>query len=263
MKRILTMIFTLLLFAGIFVLLGFIRQEHHKALCTEIWIAIHYRTGDTLVNEEAIRELLAKNFGQLEGSTMNRFKLADIIETVTAIPYIEYCDVDFMLNGTLRIRTKQRVPILRVLTQNQSWYIDEQGVVMPRHNHLSARVPVASGNIQHVSQLKTGNNLIKLADKSEVFAEGSLSQLLKLARYIQGEPLVNSLVEQIYVNAQGEFELFTHVGSQRILFGNAENKESKFNRLITFYKAGPAITGLHQYKTINLKYNQQVVCSKI
>lgn len=263
MKRVLTIIFALSLFAGIFVLLGFIRQEHNEALCTDIRIAIEYRTGDTLISQDEIRELLEAKFGKLEGKSMNAVKLAGIIETITAIPYIDYCDVDFMLNGTLRIRTKQRIPILRVFAGNHSWYIDEQGIVMPRHDHLSARVPVASGYIQHSGQLKTGNNLMKLAEQSEAFAAGTLSQIVKLARYIQSQPLVNNLVEQIYVNAQGEIELFTHVGSQRILFGNAENIESKFNRLIIFYKAGPAVTGLDQYKTINLKYNHQVLCSKI
>lgn len=262
MKRILTISFTLLLFAGMFVLLGFIRQEHNEAVCNDIKITIEYRNSDTLVSKEEIRELLVNKYDDLVGRVLTPFKLAGIMETVTAIPYIDYCDVDFMLNGALRIRARQRIPILRIVDGPQSWYIDDQGTVMPRHQHFSARVPVASGNLQHTTQLKTGNNLIKLADSSLVFAEGSLSQVVKMACYIHSQELVNSLVEQIYVNAQNEIELFTYVGSQRIVFGKAENIEDKFNRLITFYKAGPAVTGLDQYKTINLKYNHQVVCLK-
>jgi cell division protein FtsQ len=262
MKQILTSSFTVILLAGMFVLLGFIRQDHDNTVCGNIRISIEYTSSDTLVCRDEIRNLLLKKFDTLEGSVLHPGDLSGIREVISGIPYIKTCDVDFLLNGTLRIKARQRVPILRVVTTTNSWFIDEQGVVMPRHASFSARVPVASGNLGQTAVLKSRNNLYALADTNSVFKNGKLFQVIQLADYIHRHKLLNELVEQIFIDQWGEIVLFTHMGSQRIIFGSTENMEAKFNKLLHFYRAGPYNTGLHQYKTINLKYNNQIVCSK-
>lgn len=263
MKRILTISFTIVLLAGMFVLLGFIRNEHSNAVCRNIRISVEYNSNDTLVCHEEIHKLITSRFDTLEGRALNGNQLLKAKEVISAIPYIESSDVDFLLNGTLRIRAKQRLPVLRIIANGKSWFIDEKGVAMPRHHSFSARVPVASGNLGHTGVLKNGNDLRALADTNTSFAKGRLNQVITLANYIHNDKRLSSMVEQIYVNTNGEIELFTYVGNQRIIFGEAENIEEKFNKLLIFYRSGPTLSGLNKYKTIDLKYNNQVVCSKI
>jgi len=263
MKRILTISFTIVLLSGMFVLLGFIRNEHSNAVCRNIRISVEYSTNDTLVCHEEINKLITARFDTLEGMVLKGSHLLKAKEVISAIPYIENCDVDFLLNGTLRIRAKQRAPMLRIIAGGQSWYIDDKGVAMPRHQSFSARVPVASGNLGRTGVLKTGNDLRALADTNTSFAKGNLNQVITLAKFIHNDKRLSSMVEQIYVNTNEEIELFTYVGNQRIIFGEAENIEEKFNKLLIFYRSGPTLSGLNKYKTINLKYNNQVVCSKI
>jgi cell division protein FtsQ len=262
MKHILTISFTLLLLAGMFVLLGFIRQEHSHAYCNSIKVSIEYTSTDTLVCKDEIRNLLISEFDTLEGKALTVSNLARIRNSITSIVYIEDCDVDFLLNGDLRIRAKQRIPILRLNTGGQTWFIDDQGMVMPRHPYYSAMVPVASGHLTHTSMLKPGNDLRALADTNKVFATSMLNQLIKVAHHVYHDDNLKGLIEQIYVNPDGEIELYTYVGSHRILFGKADNLAHKFNNLLQFYRSAPSATGLSQYKTINLKYSGQVVCSK-
>lgn len=262
MKRIINISFTYILLAVMFTLLGFIRQEHRNAKYRGIKISIRYSTNDTLVSSHELEQLIISKFDTLHGKVIQAKHLSEIKQTIASIPYIENCDVDFLLNGILRIRAKQRVPVIRFMAGNQSWFVDKQSLVMPRHHAHSARVPVASGYLGQTGVLKTGNNLHLLADTNAVFAKGRLNQVLKLAQYIHHDNLLNSMIEQIYVDQQGEIELFTSVGNQRILFGKAEKIEEKFNKLLIFYRLGPTVTGLNRYKTINLKYKNQVVCSK-
>ena len=47
-----------------------------------------------------------------------------------------------------------------------------------------------------------------------------------------------------------------------IVIGEVYNLESKFNKLMLFYEEGLSKTGWNEYKTINLKYKDQVVCTK-
>ncbi|MCK4747011.1 MAG: hypothetical protein KAT15_08250, partial [Bacteroidales bacterium] len=89
-----------------------------------------------------------------------------------------------------------------------------------------------------------------------------MEDLLKMAGYIQSDPFWNSQIVQVYVNRKGEFELVPRVGSQIILFGDADKMESKFFKLRTLYREGFSRTGWNQYEVINLKYNNQVICTK-
>ena len=68
---------------------------------------------------------------------------------------------------------------------------------------------------------------------------------------------------KIYINSKDELELVPRVGGQRILFGTSENYERKFLKLYALYEQGFKKFGWNNYKTINLSYKNQVVCTKI
>ena len=63
-------------------------------------------------------------------------------------------------------------------------------------------------------------------------------------------------------NRNQEFEIIPRVGAHQILLGNAENLELKFRNLKILYEEGLAYEGWNKYEIINLKYNNQVICSK-
>jgi len=53
------------------------------------------------------------------------------------------------------------------------------------------------------------------------------------------------------------------LGDHVILLGSAEELGDKFSRLLAFYKFGLNKIGWNKYNFINIKYKNQVVCSKI
>ena len=59
-----------------------------------------------------------------------------------------------------------------------------------------------------------------------------------------------------------DIELIPRVGNHTIVFGDANQIESKFEKLIVFYNKGLSNTGWNEYSVINLKYEGQVVCTK-
>ena len=102
-----------------------------------------------------------------------------------------------------------------------------------------------------------------MSEESELSSSGKvLLELNALIRFIQNDDFLNAWIDQIYVNRQSEFELVPRNGAHTIEFGKAENMEVKFNKLMKFYKFGLAHVGWGSYKRINLKYKNQVVCSK-
>ena len=89
-----------------------------------------------------------------------------------------------------------------------------------------------------------------------------LFKIYSLAKFINKNKFLNTQIEQIYINKENGIELIPKVGKHLILFGDIDNMEEKFENLIAFYKKGLSKVGWDKYKKINLKYKNQVVCTK-
>jgi len=83
-----------------------------------------------------------------------------------------------------------------------------------------------------------------------------------LAAKIQEDEFLNALIDQIYVKPNQEFELIPKAGLSFIEFGDIENIDDKLKRLKIFYIKGKEKINWTIYKSINLKYENQVVCTK-
>jgi cell division protein FtsQ len=57
-------------------------------------------------------------------------------------------------------------------------------------------------------------------------------------------------------------ELIPRLGQHRILLGDTTDLRDKLDRMRTFYLQGLNNTGWDKYELINLKYKNQVVCTK-
>jgi len=52
------------------------------------------------------------------------------------------------------------------------------------------------------------------------------------------------------------------VGDNTIIFGEFDAMEEKFEKLTTYYREGAGKAGWIPYSTIDLRYQNQVICSK-
>ena len=166
------------------------------------------------------------------------------------------------IDGRLIIKLRQRKPILRVFAGKTSFYIDHKGRVMPVSKKYTAHVPIANGSLK----LDYASLLIQTnTDPSEMdstLIPQIYFDLFNFANYLDSDPFWKAQIEQLYVDKDSEFELIPRVGNHTIVFGDVYNLESKFEKLKIFYLEGLSKTGWNEYKTINLKFNDQVVCTK-
>lgn len=134
------------------------------------------------VNTERIEEILKKN---------------DILSNVQCYKKV---------NGNIRIDVSQRIPVLRAITPDSTYYLDKQGKRITSNFMTLSYVPVATGEFNQ---------------------EFAVNKLLPLALYLQNDKFWNSQIEQIYVNQSGEIELIPRIGDQLIILGDTENLETK------------------------------------
>lgn len=236
--------------AGLTVLMSFISVKKKDVKCTKVEILIP--GADNFIEREEIDAILKQEHGQLIGRDLKLINIHEIEKALKANPYIAFAKVYADMDGVIQIEIKQRQPVLRILNAGgQDFYIDTDGLKMPMSPNFTAKVLVATGNILEGFGGKVDTLLTPLA-----------SDLYQTALFFKKDQLWDSQIEQIYVNAKNDIELIPRVGNQRIILGDGKLLETKMNNLLAFYKQAMPKVGWNAYKTINLKYINQIVCEK-
>lgn len=243
MKKVLYIIFATLLVAYIIVTVFFFAEDGRQATptCKEVEVVItdslekHFLKGKDIVSYLKRSNLYPLN---KKGSEINTY---DIENALLKNEIIETAEVVQAISGKIKIVISQKMPILRVFTSGGSYYVDKMGKTMPSALEQAIYVPIASGNIE------------------KSFA---VSDLYEFALFLQRDNFWNSQIEQIYVRSADDIEIVPRVGGHRILLGSLEDYEKKLKHLRLFYEQVIPKTGWEKYRVINLKYRNQIVCTK-
>jgi cell division protein FtsQ len=130
------------------------------------------------------------------------------------------------------------------------YYLDQYGIKIPLSEYYTCRVPLANGNI--FERFEKGDSVYSFVG----------NELFNMASFVDKHPFYKALIEQIFVRADNELILVPKIGSRYIIFGDAQNPEKKFKKLMVFYREGLSRIGWNHYKSIDLRFDGQVICKK-
>ena len=245
---------------AIIVTLGFVNISNNQTIFSQPIINIDYETENRFINEN---DILSQILNKEDTGTLllNHFNVTHLEEKLDNNHSIKDVHVHKTIDGKLVINVKQRRPIVRIFSRNESYYIDEEGNLMPLSSKYTARLLVVSGSLNEPFGKRYRFNYDNLNDT--LTEKTLLDDIYKIAHYIDNSEFWKAQIEQIHVNKVYEFELVPKVGNHKIVLGGVENLDGKFEKLMIFYKKGLNKTGWNEYSEINLKYKNQVVCTKI
>jgi len=236
--------------SGVIVLMSFIHIKKQEVKCISIKILIP--GADNFIEREEIDAILKQSQGDLVGKPLENINTHEIEKAIQANPYIAFAKVYADMDGVINIQIKQRQPVLRIINAGgQDYYIDREGLKMPMSPNFTANVLVATGNI-----------LEGFGGRVDTLLTPLVADLYKTALFLKKDTLWDAQIEQIFVNSKSDIELIPRVGNQRIILGNADSLSVKMGNLLAFYKQAMPQVGWDAYKTINIKYINQIVCEK-
>lgn len=205
--------------------------------------------------------MLSKNNSLPLGTTSATVNTQKIEDIILGNSLVKSSTVYSSVDGKLNIELSQREPVVRIIdTKNSSYYLDNEGSVISLSKRFTPHVVVVNGNISTPFSPKSIENIYDRKFNGE--AE-KLREIHDLAMYISRHEFWNSQIVQVYVDSKGEFELVPRIGPHLIQLGTIENYEMKLNKLWIFYNEGLKVKGWNNYLNINLKYKDQIVCTKI
>jgi cell division protein FtsQ len=262
MKRVLNIAGWVLSVVGLIVVLGFTESELASKKYSDLRVNIHTDQGNFFVSTSEVEQAV-KNMGYATGAqSVRSINITSLEEFFDRYPSVKKSQVYSTINGELMVEIEQRNPIVRVYTGNESFYIDDEGALMPLSGNYTAHVPVANGNIRVPFNLSYQQNYADTSGKKLNSEKLKLHELYCLVSTIREDELWNAQFNQVYVNENNDYELIPRVGDHRIILGDAQDLKEKLNKLKVFYYDGLNKTGWNEYDVINLKYHNQVVCTK-
>ena len=262
MKRIITVAIWVFVLLVITVLTGFINYNLKDEKCKQVIVNIIDANKYGFIEEGDVIDLLNAEFNTPISQKIRDIDTYKIEKRLQNHMAVANANVYISIDGRLVIELNQRKPILRVFGDKHSFYIDSRGKIMPLSPKFTAHVPIATGNVNfdYYKLLDITNQPEDDIDSTHI--PSPYFDLYKLATYLDRHPFWSAQIEQLYVDKESELELIPRVGNHTIVLGEVYNLDSKFNKLMLFYKEGLSKTGWNEYKTINLKFKNQVVCTK-
>ena len=238
-KKILKHLLLLCLLIGLSFLYGFSLQRNTQKKIVDI--SVNFEAGDNnFLTHNMVNKLLIQNNETVKNKAKSILDLYSLENNILKNPYVEKAAVFYTVNGMLKTVVKQREPIARIVSKNSSYYIDKQGVKVPLSDVFSARVLLISG----------------------VKKDEEIKEILPFIKVILKDDFFKKEIVGIHKSAENEFVFSVRSGDYKIDFGNLEDIEVKFKKLKAFYNTTYKNKTIQNYKTITVKYHNQVVCTK-
>jgi len=244
------------------VTLSLVSGKMNNVLCENVNININDSLKAGFIEPQEVVNLLKTMEVKLWGYPVYDIPAAEVENVVkNNMPFAEDVCAWADVHGDFHIDLTQRNPIARVVLQDgQSYYIGEKGYLLPLSPNYSSRVLVVSGD---VFQKIPGNGNITIDSLVRIKGPENtmIDEIYEMAAYINQDSLLKRQIEQIFVK-QNEFELIPKVGTHTIEFGSVDDLLNKFFKLKVIYYKGFSNLGWNKYSRVNLKYKNQVVCTK-
>lgn len=235
--------------------LGAARRKPIK--CKGVDITVTDSVMNRFISPREIKKFLDE---ELEGGyvgvqldSINLTRIEEILDSKSAILKSEaYTTKDSILNVTVT----QKKPLVRFQKGKKGFYATEDCSLFPLQSTYTSHVMVVDGYIP----LLIEHGYLGKPDTEE--GQRWLHDMVGLVKYIEGSKTWKDKIVQITVLEDSDLMLIPRVGQERFLFGQACDIEEKFEKMGLYYKGIQRNKGEYAYKTVDLRFKDQIVCRK-
>ena len=226
---------------GIIFLLAFTNTRYSNKTCIDYRIILADENTSLITRGEIIL-LMESIQDSIVGTTITEVPIYEIERKIESLNDVQNAEVYINMEGMLHINVIQKKAIVRISPKDgKDFYMDSEGSIFGLSHNYTEHLLIANGNIQDSIDYMT---------------------VLDLAKYISSDSLWNAQIVQIYLKQSKEIELVPRVGDHTILLGDITNYQEKLRKLYLFYEKGVNQVGWNDYKEINIKFRNQIVCVK-
>lgn len=245
-QRILFFLFWIGIGTGMTLLLVAAIGRRNKERFRSYTIEIQGHYGGSFLTNDSVASLLQNHTAGVRGELLSLFNMQQVEMKLKQHPWIRNAQLYFDNQDVLHVRITEKKPLARVFTLNGvSSYLDEEGELMPLSSTRTVKIPVFTGIADNAGTNKRDSAL--------------MMQMRDMAQYIVSDSFWNAQVAQLDRTYDQNWEMIPVVGDHVVKLGQAADFTDQLKRLFIFYKQVLVKTGFNRYRTIDLRYKNQVV----
>ena len=253
-KKILYIAIWVLTAAALIVLFVFAREDYLTSPVKAVHVDIGRESDKGFIKEQQFLYDIEGLHRNAHIGTVNMVALQKCLEDN---PWIEAGNSYIDLDGTLCINLTEYRPVMRVFDEKgRSIYLTEDGVGIPTNKLYTPHVLIASGHFT------LRNDSTSFALNDSIAEDRALLETLHLYKAIDGNNFMKSCIGQVYRNKKGSFDIVVKGVEPQVIVGDTCHIADKLRRAEIFIKQKAGSNELKNMKSINLKYKNQVVCTK-
>lgn len=199
-----------------------------------------FADSENFITKDNVNKLLIQNYGSITRIPKVQLDLNKVEKSIDKNPMVDKAEVYATVDGKLMATVTQRKPVARIFSGSKSYYLDYKGREMPLSDSETARVLLVTGSISSIEDAK----------------------LKELLDYIYDDEFLTKNITGMSVAPTGSVSMRSRNYDYEIVFGRPINIDRKFKNYKAFLQDAVKDTLIENYKTINLKFTQQVVCTK-
>lgn len=224
-------------------------SERYKKdrLTQDLVVDIQDKSERSFIQAKDIENQLDRNFApKVCDRKIGQQDIAAMEALLENDPFIKSAEVYTDAKDVVHVELDQREPIIRVIDEfNKSYYLDQWGEHIPLSPQYTARTLLCTGYVSRFLE-----------------QEEYRSKLLYLIEKLKADAFLNALVEQINISPSQQVSLMPKMGCDYIELGQLKDLTPKLDRLKIFYKEAISVCGWNTYKSLNVKFKNQIVCTR-
>lgn len=241
-KKILSIVLWVVTGAALIVLFVSGRSWYLGTPLKGIQIQLERSHSDGFVEKDSLQAYAEAICDMAHHNAIANIDMDRINKLLTDNPWIEYGSAFIDLNDTLFIHAKEYEPVLRVYDlEGGSVYVTDEGVIIPSSPRYTPHLMIASGHF--------------------VEQEG-VAEALAIAQAIRRDDYLAEHVGQIYLNQDRLFEVTVNNLPAKVIVGDTSAIDNKLARLRALLEKYNNTEELIEYKTLDIQYKNQIVCTK-
>ncbi len=228
-----------LVIAAIFLLFRFANARNNQQEIENIKVKFT-STENNFLTQQMVNNLLKQNFSNPSVIAREALDLRDSEHKLDINSWVAHSEVYVDISGQLNAEVEQKTPLARVMMDGMSYYLGSKGDTIPLSSNFSARVPLING-------------VLKAEYKQD---------FMRVLQAITKDEMMKEMITGVKINPDQSLHLTSRAHDATIEFGKMTEIEKKITNYKVFMHHIKNDTMMQQYKNINLRFTEQVICTK-
>jgi len=230
---------------AIYIIVNLFKPVEDNVICKGI--DVNLMNECKLVTVEDIKDIITASGITGVGKPLDDSATKKVRELLNTKSYIKNVTAYQTSDKILHIELEQRMPVVRIVTNTGSCYLDNEGYAFPPSLRYSYDVPLITGNMPLPRKLPYNGPLMC----------EFVQNLLDFSNFIKQNPFWNAQIQQVEIDNSGDVVFVVCSDNNLVRLGQLDNFETKMKNLYTFYKKVVPYRGA--YKVLDLRFDKQIV----